>query len=242
MPYKEGQPTLIGFLAMPRVTKVANKPFFGEPYIPFGSFMIVCSLLYQNGAILGRARSDKLTILAKIFPTDPGKENSFINELQNKARKRLEEYMKELEKEPTSFRHLFFVLLESKKLGLSLAHIDFKTRLEVCGEKWSLKQAKPYIKMVGLEGIGFGSCFPELTEKMYRYEHESIPMDVWSRWRAAGLDLPEKPAITTLEEQERVVLEMVAAYTSEYYPELLGPLDLRSYLDAEGESLKLGGT
>ena len=238
MPHKEGQPTLMGFLGRVPVMRLTKIRLFGGPYIPFGSFMIVCSLLYETGAILGRARSDKSTILAKIFPTDPSKENSFINELQNKARKRLEEYKKELEKEPTSFRHLFFVLLESKKLGLSLAHTDFKTRIEVCGEKWSLKQAGPYIKMVGLEGIGFGSYFPELTEKMYRYYHESIPMDVWSKGSAAYLDIPEKPTIISLEEQEKTILQMVAAYTSEYYPELLDPLDLRGLPPALGDLLK----
>lgn len=86
--------------------------------------------------------------------------------------------------------------------------------------------------MFGLEGIGFGSSFPQLTEKMYRNLHESIDMDVWSKWRAHGLAIPEKPTQMTLEEQEALILQMVAAYTSEYYPELLDLLDLRGHLDA----------
>jgi hypothetical protein len=230
MPYKEGQPTLIGFLGMAPVMKVTKTRLFGGPYILFGAFLLVCSFLYENGAILGRAKSDKLTILAKLFPADLGKEESFINELQNVAQERLNEYKREFEKEPSSFLDIFY-LLELKKVGLSLADTNLKTIRKASEEKYSLKQAEPYIKMFGLEGIGFGSCFPELTEKMYRKGHENINMDVWAEMREHGATLPEEPTIITLEEQEEIVLQMVAAYTSEYYPELLDPLDLRSYLE-----------
>jgi len=235
MPYKEGQPTLIGFLGMVPVMKATKTRLFGEPYIPFGAFLFVCSFLYENGAILGRARSDKLTILAKLFPADPGKEEIFINELQNVAQERLNEYKREFEKEPSSFLDIFY-LLELKKVGLSLADTNLKTIRKATEEKYSLKQAEPYIKMFGLEGIGFGSSFPELTEKMYRKGHENINMDVWSEARAHGLAIPEKPTIISLEEQEEIVLQMVAAYTSEYYPELLDPLDLRGYVEKGGST------
>lgn len=232
MPYKEGQPTLIGFLGMAPVMKATRTRMFGGPYIPFGAFLLVCSFLYENGAILGRAKSDKLTILAKLFPADLGKEESFINELQNVAQERLNEYKREFEKEPSSFLDIFY-LLELKKVGLSLADTNLKTIRKASEEKYSLKQAEPYIKMFGLEGIGFGSCFPELTEKMYRKGHENINMDVWAEMREHGATLPEEPTVITLEEQEEIVLQMVAAYTSEFYPELLDPLDLSSYLEVE---------
>ena len=221
--------TLMGFLGMVSVMKATKTRLFGGPYIPFGAFLLVCSFLYENGAILGRARSDKLTILAKTFPADPGKEDSFINELQNVARERLNEYKKEFKKEPSSFIDLFY-LLELKRLGLSLADTELKTLRKASGERYSLKQAGPYIKMFGLEGIGFGSCFPELTEKMYRKGHENINMDVWTEMKEHGAALPEEPTIISLEEQEQLVLQMVAAYASEHYPELLDPLDLRSFV------------
>jgi hypothetical protein len=229
MPYKEGQPTLMGFLGMAPVMKATRTQLFGEPYIPFGAFLLVCSFLYENGTILGRARSDKLTILAKLFPTDPGKEENFINELQNVAQERLNEYKREFEKEPSSFLDIFY-LLELKKVGLSLADTDLKTLKKALGEKCSLKQFENHIKMSGLEGIGFGSRFPELTERMYRNYHENIDMDKWSEARAHGLTIPEEPTRISLKEQEEAVLQMTAAYASEYYPELLDPLDLRGHL------------
>ena len=52
-------------------------------------------------------------------------------------------------------------------------------------------------------------------------------MNVWSEARVHGLSIPEKPLGMGLEEQEKVVLKRVAGYVSEYYPELLDPLDLR---------------
>ena len=55
--------------------------------------------------------------------------------------------------------------------------------------------------------------------------------DFWARTWAHGLDIPETLKPWSLEETQRAVLKMVAAYTSEYYPELLDPLDLRGHLD-----------
>lgn len=228
--------TLMGYLGMIPVMKVTRTRLFGGPYIRLGDFLIVCSFLYEAGAILGRARHDKLTILAKAFPADPGKEDSFINDLQNEARKRLEEYEKEFKKQPNSFLDLVYVL-ELKKLGLSLGDTDFKTLKKAFGEKWPLKEAEPHIKFFGLEGIGFGSCFPELTVKM-RLSHyiQNIGLDKWQKYREAGLHISEQPNIISLEEQEHDVLSMVAAYVSENYPELLDPLDLRSFIQEGGDS------
>ncbi len=223
----------MGFLGIPIVTKVTKTRTFGGPYIYFGGFLMVCSYLYENGAILGRARSDKLTILAKLFPADLGKEENFINELQNIAQKRLNEYEREFQKEPSSFFDIFY-LLELKKVGLSLADTNLKTLKKALEEKCSLKQFEAHIKMSGLEGIGFGSCFPELTARMYKNYHENIDVDKWSEARAHGLTIPEEPTRISLQEQEETVLQMTAAYASEYYPELLDPLDLRGYVEEGG--------
>ncbi len=75
------------------------------------------------------------------------------------------------------------------------------------GERTPLEKVYPFFERWGAGGIGFGSSFPELTRKMYKN--------------------PE----VNFEERERLILRMVAAYTSEYYPELLDPLDLRRYLE-----------
>ena len=87
-----------------------------------------------------------------------------------------------------------------------------------------LKEAIPQIKLHVHEGIGFGSSFPELTEKMFSKAYETDTYyDTFVRDKRS-----ERPVtISTLEERENAVLVMVAAYTSECYPELVDPLDLR---------------
>jgi len=238
MPWKEGQSTLMGFLGIPIVTKVAKTRLFGGPYIRFYNLCEVLSYLYTTGAILGRTKRDKLTELAKLFSI-PGTEEENMNWLQEQAKERLEKFRNEVGKEPDTFNEfILFKELESA-IGLSMedwfkAYADGNTRImRVADEKVPLEKAELSIKLFGLEGVGFGISFPELTEKMYRNSYENIDMDMWSKHRAHGLAIPEKPTIISLEEQEKTVVQMVAAYASEYYPELLDPLDLRGYLDAE---------
>ena len=244
MPYKEGQPTFIGFLGIPIVTQAAKKRLFGGPYIRFYDLCGVLSYLYTAGAILGRARQNKLSVLAKLFSI-PGTEKENVDGLQEEAAKRLSNFRSEVGKEPDTFTEfILFRELESA-IGLSMKDwlkantkgkiIGNKKIMKVADEKVPLEEAVPSVSMFGLEGIGFGSSFPELTEEMYRNSFENIDMDLWSKHRAVGLAIPEKPDVLNLEEQEKAVLQMVAAYTAEYYPELLDPLDLRGYIqEVEG--------
>jgi len=209
--------------------RIVKRRLFGASYIRLGSFLVVSSLLYETGAILGRARSDKLALLAKVFPADPGKEESFINELQKEARKRLEEYKSEFKEEPSSFIRYFY-LIGIKKLGLDPSDTPFKTLKKAFAEKGPIIQFGPYIRAFGLQGVGFGSLFPQLTEKMYRNAYQSDALDVWSEAKAHGLSIPKEFIPMNFEEQEKAVLKQVATFVSGYYPELLDPLDLRGYL------------
>lgn len=234
VPYKEGQPTLMGFLGSIPVTKVAKTRLFGGPYIRFSDFCTVLSFLYESGAILGRARRNKLSILEKMLVVgvpQPGTEP--IKYLRELAKKRLDTFRSEVGKEPDTFFEFIRDRELESAIGLSLtdsleAYIGGnKEIMKALNEKVPLVRAEPFIKAFGLEGIGFGGSFPKLTERMYRNAYEGIDTDLWSEARAHGLAIPEKPAIVSLEEREETMLQMVAAYASEYYPELLDPLDLR---------------
>jgi len=235
MPFREGQPTLIGFIGIPIVTKVAKTRLFGGPYIRFYDLCAVLSYLYTSGAILGRARRNKLSILAKMLSV-PGTEKENMNWLQEQAKERLEKFRNELGKEPDTFNEfILFKELESA-IGVSMedwfeAHTKGNTKImKVADEKVPLEQAQHGMRMCGLAGIGFGIAFPELTERMCRNATENIDMDKWSKARAYGLAIPEKPDIVSFEEREESILQIVAAYTAEFYPELLDPLDLRREL------------
>jgi len=236
MPFREGQPTLIGFLSIPIVTKVAKTRLFGKPYIRFYNMFEVISYLYMSGAVLGRARCSKLSILAKMFSI-PGREKEFMDLLQKQAKERLEKFRNEVGKEPDTFNDfILFKELESAIGGRMEDWFEAYTKgdkkiMKAFDEKVPLEEAEPHIKSFQLEGIGFGGAFPELTEKLYRNTFEKVDRDSWVEARKYGLAISEEPTIISLEEQEEMVLQMVAAYTSEYYPELLDPLDLAGYVE-----------
>ena len=157
--------------------------------------------------------------------------------MRAKAKERLEEFRNQTSKEPDTFSELIFERELEKATGLSLfdsfeayKHRD-KRILKVFDEKMPLEQAQDIMRMFGLAGIGFGIAFPELTERICRNSTENIDMDKWSEARAYGLAIPEKPDIVSFEEREESILQIVATYTAEFYPELLDPLDLKGYID-----------
>jgi hypothetical protein len=156
--------------------------------------------------------------------------------LQEYAKERLDKFRSEFSKEPDTFNEfILFKELESA-IGVSMedwfeAHTKGDAKImKVADEKVPLEKAEPVIKLFAVESIGFGSSFPELTEKMYRNSFENIDMDEWADARAHGLTISEEPSMLSLEEQEEIILQMVASYVSEYYPELLDSLDLKDYL------------
>lgn len=230
--------SLMGFIGMGPMRKVIRKRLLGAPYLHFADYVQVSGYLYQCGAILGRAKSDKLIILAGML-AQPGREADFIGYLKDLARKRLEDYVDAYGQQPTSLQ-LFVMATEYKKAGMphgiadSPIDSDLKTHMKhtskIAEMKMPVKEVEPMIKMWGQEGIGFGSSFRELTEKMYRDANENIDMEQWSEARKYGLDLPETPTIITLEEQEQIVLSMVAIYSGTYFPDLVEPLGLTGVL------------
>lgn len=254
MPYKEGQPTLIGSLAWIPLKPVVRQRLFGGRYLTLFNYLACTGFQYESGAILGRALRSKLPVFEKVL-AQPKSEGDFIQFLQYLAKKRLDEFheyaakqeeddrwflqlaaknrsdklsewryeiehrarQKYPDRQPAKFSVLAeFILRE--ELYYEIPREPHPERLKVLSGKISLESILDSLTRFGEEGIGFGSQFPELTEKMYR---------------SHGLDIPEKPDMISLEEREESLLQIVAAYTAEYYPELLDPLDLKRYLNAE---------
>lgn len=233
MPYKKGQPSLMSTLAnVPLSRGVARQQRFGEPYIRLSDFYELLSFLYEWGALIGRAKRDKLSTLEKMVLT-PDRPWS-IKFLQDQAKKRLEAYRNENREEPHSFIEFIEVKELADAIGLlalnAITHGDRKAR-KVLDKKIPLAEAALPIEEFGLEGIGFGSCFPTLTEIMYRTEYENITAQ-WSESRAGSWANPERHPEPSVEEREKDILRGLAAYALKYYPELLDPLDLRGHLDA----------
>jgi hypothetical protein len=247
MPFKEGQPTLTGVLSWIPLKHVVKERPFGGRYLRVSDYFTMLGFQYENCALLGRARCDKLNVLTRMLVREENKVEEFTKFLQNASSDRLNRFRNEVDEEPKSFYHfisikeydsvlvsafglpldeLILLAVRSRKIKEAKKLFDRKVPLEVATDK---------ARIYGLEGIGFGSSFPELTERMYKNAYENVDMDMWAEARKMGVDIPEKPDIVSLEEREEIVLQMVAAYTSEFYPELLDPLNLRDYL-VEGGS------
>jgi len=229
MPYKEGQADLLDYLGSTPVRREVQKPLFGKPYLRFDAYCHILSFVYEEGALLGRAKRHKLSILEKMLII-PGIKLKPVEDAQEMAKARLDGFRKESGGEPSTFSE--FIELRAvegalKRYGLNLPPRNegeaWKIR-KVGGVKMPLREAIPGIKLHVLEGIGFGSSFPELTEEMFRRAYKvDTYYDTFVRDERS-----ERPMlISTLEKREKAVLLMVAAYTSECYPELVDPLDLR---------------
>jgi len=235
MTYTE-RPTLMSCLASEPAEYFSEKGLFRKRQISGYNCLRINWYMYETGAILGRVRRDKLTTLVKILPVVAGQEGSCLLSLKEDAQKRLDKFKREHGKEPESFEQFIFDSERTKMMITNPKELRDKAPPEdvyAIFERW------------GAGGIGFGSSFPELTEKMYRNYYEStVDKETWAWWGASGLNLPKKPTalaglnadlkklfpVAKLKEREGQILQIVAAYTSEYYPELLDPLDLRGYL------------
>ncbi len=250
MPYKEDQPRLMGCFTWMFLKPVVRKSVLGGRYLLPFDYLGAATFQYESGAIIGRARRNKLNILEKMLVTSNATEGKVIQAVQADAKKLLNDYRGKKGEEP----RIFMVLITSI---MTAAELDFLKIFDpdttaghqlfeaiTSGDKKTLKVYKEMVKKkmplekvldnlvwFGMEGIGFGSIFPELTEKMYRNAYENIDMDEWSFARAHGLDIPQKPNMLSLEEREQLALQTLAAYTAEFYPELLDSLDLRGYLE-----------
>lgn len=237
MPFKEGQPSLTGLLSEIPLKQALKKQLFGGHYLRLWDYFATLSFQYESGAILGRAKRDKISTLVNMLVVPGADTKKFMKSMQDQANERLEKFRSELGEEPNTFYDFIFYREFEGVVGLSLNKVfEEHTRgnkkvAKVFDRKVSLDIAWPVIQTYGAGGIGFGKSFPELTEKMYRNATENINMDEWSKAREYGLAIPEKPDIVSLEEREKSLLQIVAAYASEYYPELIDPLNLRCYLE-----------
>lgn len=210
----------------------------GGRYVQFGRLLSSATYLYESGAIIGCSKRDRLDSLAHMI-VQPGKEAQFVADSQSQANKRLHE----LGREPTSIFDLVWST-ELAKAGLTLPDFaDFKRKSKPFYEKLPCDpHLEARLKMFILEGIGFGSLYPGLTEKMWRQSHEAIDKGQWSQLRTLGLEIAEDPSPVTFEQKTELVQDILAAYASEYYPELMEPLGLHPPGDDRGPRTQTGTT
>ncbi len=251
MPFKEGQPTLTGVLGTIALRMVIKESTFGRP-VRLGDYFTMLTFHYENCALLGRARCDKLNVLVKTLVPE-NKVDDFIKFLQDVSSNHLNEFRNETGEDPKSFYHFIatkeldrvlvsafgihpveLILLAVRSRKIKEAGKLIKEAKKLFDQKVPFETAMNQARIFGWEGIGFGSFFPELTERMYKNAFENVDMDMWANARKMGVDIPEKPDYIPLEEREELILTATASYVAELYPELLDPLDLRGYIEEGG--------
>ncbi|MHC4439763.1 MAG: hypothetical protein ACYS3S_20595 [Planctomycetota bacterium] len=193
---------------------LVKKKLFGGYEVPLGPCIsTVSTLLFQKGAILGRARFDRLNVVAKLM-TNPGREDSLCSKLRELARKRLEDFGKK----PDSF-HTFWWETEFSTL-------DFNYFMSI--KKVPLEEIFSLVNHWLMSGIGFGATYPDLVKEMWIKTYETPEdQDEWARAREYGLDIPEEQNLLPLDDMEQNVLLEVSRYVYEYFPQLMEPLNLK---------------
>ncbi len=80
------------------------------------------------------------------------------------------------------------------------------------------------LQLTAAEGVGLGSRFPVLTEKIFAHQVDS---KWWNELRSHGLDIPEyQPESKSMREREEEALSLIKPYVSKARPDLLSPLGL----------------
>jgi|AntAceMinimDraft_16_1070373.scaffolds.fasta_scaffold41680_2 hypothetical protein len=258
MTYGKEFKSLQDFLAKTIVVSLAKSTLFEKHYISLARCISLYQIAYETGAILGYARGNKIDILNKILSTQDMIFDNIIKDMRESEKKRLYDFKKEHGKEPHAFADFIYWPLLEKDTGLNLDVLFKPSGTETrersqkrisniiqkkLGEKILIDEAESRIRWFLLKGLVFGGAFPELTAKMFKnvYVCKKYDEELWNITRSLGfatpIDLSKRISLPTtkwrppsLMKQERIVLGTVAYYTSQYYPELLDPLDLSYYL------------
>ena len=253
MPYQPMQEPFVFYLYESPIRSIAtDKKFFGGTYTTLMNYFWVLSFLYEVGAILGQARCSKLHILSEVLFSSDGLIANYpsMESYKSEARERLDKYRQRSNRDPNTFHEFvlhrelhavtgrdLFDSLESfnrgKRNALKPFNREVRLEKETSGVSWNSLKEQVMLKvyLFTLEGIAFGSLFPELTEKMIREYYESIEISdkEWAGLRDSGYTSTKKARIKNFPEMKNLVMRLLAGYVNQYYPELAESLSLGRY-------------
>jgi hypothetical protein len=213
------RPSLAFYLSGQLVLGLTERSLFGGRKMPFRHLLLAELYLFQKGALLGRARSDRLALLAKLVTT-PGGETAFAVNADEFAAMRLSEYGGQ----PTNFVD-FIWKTEYRRAGVEYPS-DYRRVMQLARQKAPLRDVEPTLYAVFSEGIAFGAVFPNLVSRMWRNTYEDIDSAALDSARRLRIDLPKVLPRIALKEAENEVLSETAAYVAAWWPELASPLRL----------------
>jgi hypothetical protein len=234
----ERSPTLAEHLGHIQIGSIVQKKLFGGYEVSLMQFLPVGLWLFLKGAVFGRARPDKLEVMAKMFvgleavrillapfgvPGAANNEQWVFECLRKVASDGMKYYRDHRRKEPEELLDLWLTSFAPPEADFR----DLDKAKRLAKQKIRLGLALQQCDSWLFVGVSLGATFPELTERMWRQSFETADRESWARAREAGLDIPEEPTPLPLEEMEQKVLVEVATYVTEYFPELVDLLSLR---------------
>jgi len=256
MSYYKVFKNLQDFITKTIVVSLARKTPFENDYIPLSSCISLLQLAYENGAILGYSRGNKIDILKNMLSMQDMSINS-IMDMQKAEVKLFDDFKKKYGEEPNTFADFIYWPLWDKYTGLNLETLfkpyenetNDKSQKKISNlirkklnEKILIYEVESKIRCFLIKGLFFGCAFPDLTAKMYNnvYICKSYDEDLWKITSSLGFATPIDRSMRilfntdgyrppTLKQSERVLLITLAFYTSRFHPELIDSLDLSYY-------------
>ncbi|MFC2032525.1 hypothetical protein ACFLUS_04080 [Chloroflexota bacterium] len=205
-----GKVTLFSQLGSPALEKVSSAGPAGQLYVSLSGLLHVCAYLYETGAILGRARQDRLSeLLLMSFAEEM---EYCVAELRHLLRRRLEQSGKHA--------HSFYTFYLHGTMRDMNMNFDINDMREAHSNIRNKTEAGHFLEYAGAEGLLLGGWYPDLTEKMYSKGYGAQEDIINEMTRGVSL-LPEEIATASIREREQVILNSVNALISQYYPEFV---------------------
>jgi hypothetical protein len=188
------------------------------PYIRLGKVLALSSWLYEIGATLGWIWKDKIPTLVKMWELEVEVE-AFIKHWKKRAGERLKQYGST----PKSFQ-VFIAQTDLERLwGSNIDELEQVVNIKLI-EHSADKSLSHASSASIVEGIMFGSKFPELTENMLRNTYENNDRETIDEALKFGVVLPGKSPANTVVNMKIKAKKLAHDYMQQYYPELLNVL------------------
>ncbi|MDY6916831.1 MAG: hypothetical protein SVP26_02630 [Chloroflexota bacterium] len=211
-----GLPTFLMLSILPRMME---RDMLGRMYIRLGRVLTLSAWLYETGAVLGRCWRDRLPMVVEMFEVE-SKREEFTLFWSKEAKRRLKMYGRQPRSFPIFVVETDLQMFTGKKLK-DLPKIADKKLHHKQGQRW-LELAERAM----IEGIMFGSMFPDLTRAMLVNQYQKNAKDSWKQARRYGITLSQEPPQTTVADKEKECIAMAHDYVVEYHPGLIHGLGL----------------
>jgi hypothetical protein len=218
------------YMAEGPIQSVAYKRLYGGRYVQAGHYMAILAVLYESCALLGRMFKDDVPSLARLLQVKPGDEGESVRFWEKMADERLARYRLIYGDDLDS---LFFLVLATEYASVgsvfphgSVGSIDDMQRIRRAAQsKVSLDNESLWrrLEMTLSEGTGFGLLYPEKTLDLISWRLKPRDPEEWKHFRSAGIDVPDGPPVTSLQEMETMLLDIVREYVQQFRPEVACP-------------------